>query len=229
MEGGGRTRVLIADNTVMGCQLLQTALQAHHEFETVACVISQRETLDAFKRSPLDVALISENLADGRYAGLRLLPDLHASYPKVPVVMLFDSLPDDLVVHAFRAGARGVFCRSEPFETLCKCIQVVHDAQVWANSRHLQLLLEAIAQPASFRPLDARGLSLLAKRESQVVGLVVDGLTNREIADKLGLSEHTVSNYLFRIYNKLGISSRVELVLYVMKQRESGESLSTTA
>ncbi len=229
MEGGGRIRLLIADNTVMGCQLLQTALEARHEFETVACVVSQRQTQDVFKRSLLDVALISENLEDSRYAGLRLLHDLYASYPKVPVVMLFDSLQDDLVLHAFRAGARGVFCRSESFETLCKCIQVVHAGQVWANSRQLQLLLEAFAEAAPFRPVDARGLSLLAKRESQVVGLVVDGLSNREIAGKLGLSEHTVSNYLFRIYNKLGISSRVELVLYVVKQREVGESPSTTA
>ena len=54
---------------------------------------------------------------------------------------------------------------------------------------------------------------------------MVDGLSNREVAVKLGLSEHTVSNYLFRIYNKLGISSRVELVLYVMKQREARDTL----
>ena len=60
---------------------------------------------------------------------------------------------------------------------------------------------------------------MLAKRENEVANLVSEGLTNREIAQKLGLSEHTVSNYLFRIYEKLGISSRVELVLYVLRQR----------
>ena len=75
-----------------------------------------------------------------------------------------------------------------------------------------------MAPPA--RVLNAHGLNLLAKREGQVVSLVADGLTNRDIAAQLGLSEHTVSNYLFRIYNKLGVFNRVELVLYVMKQRE---------
>jgi DNA-binding NarL/FixJ family response regulator len=61
---------------------------------------------------------------------------------------------------------------------------------------------------------------LLAKREEEAAQLVAEGLTNRDIGERLGLSEHTVSNYLFRIYEKLGISSRVELVLYMLKQRE---------
>src|SRR2546426_695044 len=125
-----------------------------------------------------------------------------------------------LVVDAFRAGARGVFCRAEPFESLCKCIKAVHTGQVWANSTQLQLILGALVKAAPLRVVSANGMSLLAKRETEVVGLVAEGLTNREVAVKLGLSEHTISNYLFRIYNKLGISSRVELVLYVMRQRE---------
>jgi DNA-binding NarL/FixJ family response regulator len=63
-------------------------------------------------------------------------------------------------------------------------------------------------------------MNLLAARETQVANLVAEGLPNREIALKLGISEHTVSNYLFRIYNKLGISGRVDLVLYILKRRE---------
>jgi len=61
---------------------------------------------------------------------------------------------------------------------------------------------------------------LLTKRERDVAFLLADGLSNREIAHKLFLTEHTVGNYLFRIYNKLGVSSRVELVLYLLKQKE---------
>jgi DNA-binding NarL/FixJ family response regulator len=105
---------------------------------------------------------------------------------------------------------------------LCKCIQAVHKGQIWANSSHLNVLLAMLVQTPPARVVNAKGLNLLAEREGQVVNLVADGLTNREIASRLGLSEHTVSNYLFRIYNKLGVSNRVELVLYVMKQREQG-------
>jgi DNA-binding NarL/FixJ family response regulator len=63
-------------------------------------------------------------------------------------------------------------------------------------------------------------MKLLATRETHVANLVAEGLPNKEIAVRLGITEHTVSNYLFRIYNKLGISTRVELVLHIMKQRE---------
>jgi two-component system nitrate/nitrite response regulator NarL len=63
-----------------------------------------------------------------------------------------------------------------------------------------------------------KGMNLLSKREAQVVALVAEGLPNKEISLKLGISEHTVSNYLLRVYNKLGISTRVELVLYVMNR-----------
>jgi len=70
--------------------------------------------------------------------------------------------------------------------------------------------------------VNPRGQTLLTKREDDVVNLVVDGLSNRETVQKLGLTEHTVSNYLFRIYEKLGISTRVELVLYALRQKQQG-------
>jgi DNA-binding CsgD family transcriptional regulator len=70
--------------------------------------------------------------------------------------------------------------------------------------------------------VNPRGQKLLTKREDDVVNLVVDGLSNRETAQKLGLTEHMVSNYLFRIYEKLGISTRVELVLYALRQKQQG-------
>ena len=70
--------------------------------------------------------------------------------------------------------------------------------------------------------VNPHGQTLLTKREDDGVNLVVDGLSNREVAQKLGLTEHTVSNYLFRIYEKLGISTRVELVLYALRQKQQG-------
>ena len=73
---------------------------------------------------------------------------------------------------------------------------------------------------APLRLVNLQGRRLLTKREDDVVKLVADGLSNRNVAQKLGLTEHTVSNYLFRIYEKLGISSRVELVLYALKQKQ---------
>jgi len=92
---------------------------------------------------------------------------------------------------------------------------------VWANSLQLRLLLKALRKDAPIRVVASTGENLLSLRESQVANLVVEGLPTKEIAVKLGITEHTISNYIYRIYNKLGISSRVELVLYLTKQQEA--------
>jgi DNA-binding NarL/FixJ family response regulator len=128
--------------------------------------------------------------------------------------MLIDSSENGQVVEAFRAGARGVFCRSESLMSLAKCIQCVSEGQIWANSRELRYLLEALGEALPMRVIDARGAALLSRRELEVVRCVAEGLSNREIAQRLGLTEHTVKNYLFRIFDKLGVSKRVEVVLY---------------
>ena len=121
------------------------------------------------------------------------------------------------MVNAFRSGVKGLFCFSDyPFRLLCKCIHSVHNGQVWANGEQLQYLLEIVAQVPSLRMMNASGAKLLTAREEQVVALVADGLSNREVARELGLSEHTVKKYLFHVFDKVGISSRVELVLYAV-------------
>ena len=147
-----------------------------------------------------------------------MLSELHNSFPKTNVIVLLKSAGDDLTVDAFRMGASGVFFRAGPLHELCKCINVVHKGQIWANSRQLRLVLDSFVRAAPLRLVNSQGRVLLTKRETDVVKLVVDGHTNRDVAQKLGLTEHTVSNYLFRIYEKLGISSRVELVLYSLKR-----------
>jgi DNA-binding NarL/FixJ family response regulator len=223
-RGRRRIRVLIADETPLGCQLLKRVLGAYRKIEVAGTVSSVKDLLAELKRAPIDSVLINVNLQEGRLSGLQSIDELHASHPAVPVILLCDYASDDLVINSFRAGARGLVCRSESIGVLYKCIQVVYSGQIWARDNHLQVLLRSLAMAPPARAQDSQGLNLLAKREGQVVSLVADGLTNREIAAKLGLSEHTVSNYLFRVYNKLGISNRIELVLYVMKQSQQSKA-----
>lgn len=225
-KGKKGIRVLIADETPLGCQLLKRVLGAYRKIEIAGTVSSVKDLLAEARKSPVDSALVNVNLQEGKLAGLQSIAELRGLNPPVPVILLCDQATDSLVINSFRAGARGVVCRSESISELYKCIQVVHSGQLWATEGHLQVLLKSLAMVPPARIQDARGLNLLAKREGQVVNLVADGLTNREIAAKLGLSEHTVSNYLFRIYNKLGVSNRIELVLYVMKQSQQAKAAS---
>ena len=220
--GRSPIRVLISLGSQMDCQLLQAALKrSRPHLEAVACAVSRTDTIHYLSRGTVDVALINADLEDGRLTGLDVLSEIHASYQKTPIVTLFDTWNDDLIVHAFRAGAMGVFCRSEKkLDLLWKCISAVYEGQVWANSVQMQLLLRTLRKVTPARSLSFPGMNLLAMRETQVANLVAEGLATKEIAARLGITDHTVNNYLFRIYNKLGISSRVELVLYLMKQQE---------
>jgi len=90
--------------------------------------------------------------------------------------------------------------------------------QIWASSEELRFIIEAMAQGEKPLIKNANGTRLLTKREEELVQLVAEDLTNRDISRQLTLREHTVRNYLFRIFNKLGTSNRLELALYVLNK-----------
>ncbi len=169
-----------------------------------------------------DVLVVSANLDEQPSSGLEIVAELRTASPKVRSVVLLDSLNDEMVLHAFRAGARGIFGKSQPVEELRKCIRCVHEGQIWADTREMSLAVEALANSPTVRKVNARGLSLLSKREIEVVRLLAQGLSNREIAHRLELSQHTVKNHLFRIFEKLGVSSRVELLNMTLTQSRAG-------
>jgi DNA-binding NarL/FixJ family response regulator len=96
----------------------------------------------------------------------------------------------------------------------------VFRGEAWINYQQMNYILDALSDVPTLRVLSSTGRSLLTPREEQVVALVADGLTNRGVASELGLSEHTIKKYLLRIFDKVGISSRVELVLYALSHGE---------
>jgi DNA-binding CsgD family transcriptional regulator len=95
---------------------------------------------------------------------------------------------------------------------------VVFEGQVWATSREIRIALDALSSAPTIRALNAGALSLLSQRELQVVHHLAEGLTNREIGVRLGLSRHTIKNYLLKIFDKLGVSNRVELLFLTLSQ-----------
>ena|SRR5579872_796720 len=206
-------RVLAADSTRMNSQLLANALIRDKRFLLLEGEPTASAILAAANAQKPDVVLLSPRLEENPSLGFQVARQLLAAHPQTRVVMLLDAPERSAVVEAFRTGARGVFCRTESLKSLSKCIRCVHDGQVWANSNELRFLLDALSQAMSTRMVGAAGVSL-SKREQDVVNCVAEGLSNREIASRLTLTEHTVKNYLFRIFDKLGVSSRVEVVLY---------------
>jgi len=166
-----------------------------------------------------DVTLISEELQDGPEAGIKVLQKARESNGTSPIMLLQSSKPDQ-VVNAFRDGARGIFYRSHSLKSLSKCIQTVHKGQIWASNEDLEHLLNALTQIKPMHIQNSHGMPLLTRREEEVVRLVADGLKNREIAQRLKVKEHSIRNYIYRIFEKLGVSNRIELTLYVISRRD---------
>ncbi len=209
--------IIVADANVMASHFVCAELKRHSEFDLVGCAATVGELLGLFERHKAKVALISATLQDGLLSGLAIFPHLREKYPDVRLILMIDHPEPELVVEAFRAGARGIFtCYESQFDALCKCISCVHSGQVWANALQMNCLIDAVAQVSAVRLVNAKGTNLLSKREEEVVRQVAEGLSNHDIAQQLHLSDHTVKNHLFHIFEKLGISNRVELVLYTV-------------
>jgi DNA-binding NarL/FixJ family response regulator len=202
----------------MSTQLLVEALAREHQFDMIESAPDRSAVLGLLQREQPQIVLVTARLGEDREGGYELVREIRSQSPMTRVIVLLDASERTSVVEAFRAGAQGVFCRTEPFRLLSKCIQCVHQGQIWASSSELEYVLEALARPA-FTKLQSKGRSLLSARETDVVRCLVEGLANREIAQRLKLTEHTVKNYLFRIFEKLGVSSRLEVVLYALGQR----------
>ena len=212
--------VVIADASRMNCQLMAIALRrSRYRFDVVCSVSDSQEALRALQEKQPGVAVIGSDLQDGPLAGFKVLRELQMCRSMIKTIMLIDSCERDIVIEAFRRGAHGVISRDELFETLCECVQAVHQGQIWVRATELHFLVDAVIASSPPRILNAKGVALLTKQEQGVVRLVAEGLTNRNIARQLNLSENTVRNYVFRIFDKLGTSNRVELALYAFQQK----------
>lgn len=221
LSEASQIRVLTADSNRMNNQLLADALTRDSRFRVSEGEPTAEAILAAAEAEMLDIVLLSPSLEDDSTKGFQVAQQLHAARPEIRIIVLLDTCERRSVIEAFRCGARGIFCRSESLKSLGKCIACVHEGQIWASSRELRYLLEAFSETMPMRLMDAAGLSILSRREQDVVRCVAEGLSNREIAARLHLTEHTVKNYLFRIFDKLGVSSRVEVVLYAFSAGRS--------
>jgi len=218
-KGNLSVQVLVADSTPLTGRLIAEVLRRDRRLAIIDA--SGSSVLPTAASLVPDIAIISETLDGVQGRGFEILKKLRAAVPKTRTVMLLDSGDRKLVVEAFRSGARGVFCRKDSLKMLARCVHKVHDGQLWVNGHQLEFLLETLATAPTTELMDSQGAALLSNREQDVVRLLAEGRINREIARELKLSENTVKNYLFRIFNKLGMSSRMEVVRYAASERPS--------
>jgi DNA-binding NarL/FixJ family response regulator len=226
----GTVKVFIADGSQLSCQLIAAAVRrGRYRTRVVGYATDAAGIRAGLEENHADVAVIGARLESEDLAGFHVTREILASRSKPSVIIILDSNKPAMVVEAFRAGASGIFSRDQSSDLLCKCIHAVHKGQVWASSKELHFVMQALSPAAATKSISVRGTGVLTKREEGVVHLVAEGMTNRDISQELKLSEHTVRNYLFRIFNKVGTSNRLELALYAIDRREGLEQENTLA
>lgn len=223
-DGSKATSVIVADFSRMDCQLLTDTIRRQKSFRVVGCAVSSTEAISGVCKSQPHIALVSTRLQDGFSAGLLVIQKLHTLQSGSRAVLLLDDDDPDLVVEAFRSGARGVFCRTGTSAELRKCLQCVRNGQIWTSNVELEYIVAALMRAPATRFTKGEATRPLSPREEEVACLVAGGLSNLEISEKLGLSKHTVKNHLFRVFEKLDISTRVGLVLYILSQAKPPKS-----
>jgi DNA-binding NarL/FixJ family response regulator len=203
---------------IVGRDSLTSGLLADALVHNLRCdVVATRRSdlLRVLGTSRVALVIISADLNSIAGAGFDLASAVSSAYPETPIVILMDGPANDLVIRAFRCGARGVFNPQDSMSELIDCVEHVRKGSIWAGKEVTDCFLEAfrsIPAPSALTKDDSSGLT---RRELQVVQCAATGKTNKAIASKLLLSEHTVKNYLFKAFGKLGVSSRVELLFYL--------------
>lgn len=216
--------VFVADSSSIVSRLLAEALAKDPGLIVHGFSSDPHEILRLVPTLPVDVLLLSARMQEEPTGGFSLFEQIRKEQPSLKGVLLLDSSRPDLVVLAFRVGALGVFSRDTELPLLMKCIRAVHRGEIWLNNKELSFVISALnsATPSDF---DSKRLASLSAREREVVTWLIEGLTNREIAEKLSISQHTVKNYIFKIYEKLGVSNRVELAFQVLSLPAHSEAV----
>lgn len=206
-------RGIIVARDALTSSLLAKSLS--QDFNFVSITAPHFDLLRILKTTRCDVVIISAELNSNPRAGLDLSTAVSAAYPKLPIVILVDQLENNVVASAFHSGARGVFDLQDPMSEFVDCMQRVTKGGIWAGEKVTNHLLEAFRSSPSPSVSSVDQTSCLSARELEVVQCAARGRTNQQIAEELRLSKHTVKNYLFKAFDKLGVSSRVELLFHL--------------
>jgi DNA-binding NarL/FixJ family response regulator len=207
-------RVALLDDHTLFRDGLRRLLDTEPDIDMVAEAKSGAEIFPLIEREQPDLLLLDLNLQNEN--GLELLPRLLEQFPDLKVLVLTASIDQEDRVNSIKLGARGVVLKYAAAENLIKSIRKVAEGEMWVDHETTKKLFEELADrrgPKTESPLD-----LLTDREREVTALVGEGLRNKEIADRLFISERTVKTHISNIFQKLDLSDRLELALFAINQ-----------
>ena len=208
-------RIFVVDDHVLYRESLVAVLDAQRDLKVVGQGNTAEESKARLSDSKPDVVLCEVKLPG--QGGFDLLRDVPSLSPNSRMIAISATVAANDVVEAMRRGARGFLAKQCPVELFLKCVRKVHSGEIWLNGPLTEAVLHAFGNQQAASKLD--GKTELSRREMEVIQLVVQGYKNRDIAQTLFISEKTVKNHLSAIFNKLGVSDRLELTLYAFERR----------
>jgi two-component system nitrate/nitrite response regulator NarL len=216
-----RTRILIADDHPVFRQGLISVFRNESEITVIGEASDGQEVLKLIEELHPDILLL--DLKMPRMTGLETLRELQNSPKPVRTILLTASIAKEQIVQALQLGARGIVLKDAPTKILLESIQSVARGKFWVGENSVTDLVEILHTyllPAgSHVGKDTKKNFGLTTRELDVVEAIVSGFTNKEIAGKYSISEQTVKHHLRNIFDKVGVSNRLELALFAINHQ----------
>jgi two-component system nitrate/nitrite response regulator NarP len=208
------TRVLIADDHPIMLSGIEAILR-DSSYEVVQTVSNGAAVLEAIPKARPDILILDVQMPER--TGMDVLRTLRSRGDLRRIVLLTASLDDANLLEAVQLGVNGVLLKDGAQNLLLRCLDEVLKGNRWIDKSLLERALDLAMKGTAAPP---EGLASLSARERAVVGLVAQGLRNKEIAAELGITEGTVKVYLHRIYEKVGVSNRTELAIFARDAAE---------
>jgi two-component system, NarL family, nitrate/nitrite response regulator NarL len=211
------TRILIADDHTIFRDGLRRLLESEPEFQVTGEAADGAEALQLTQQLKPDILLL--DLAMPRMPGLDTLRELSSQASPVKTILLTAAIEKRQIVEALQMGARGVIMKDAATTLLMKGIRTVMAGQFWVGREAVADMVTYLRDKAAQQPPPPGKAYGLTKRELEILSTIVSGLSNKEIAQKFSLSEDTVKHHLTNIFDKVGVSSRLELALFAINHR----------
>lgn len=217
-ERNSTIRIVIADDHPIFRHGLRRLLEADKRFEVVGEAGDGEAAVAQVAKLRPDILLL--DLAMPKSNGLQTLKELIDLGFAVRPIMLTAAIEPSETIKALQLGARGVILKESATQLLYKCLLSVMNGEFWVGHERVQDIVQHLrvagreAEAAAATPA-----MMLTRRELQIVAAIVEGASNKDIGEQFSLSEQTVKNHLSHIFDKVGVSNRLELALYAVHHR----------
>jgi two-component system nitrate/nitrite response regulator NarL len=210
-------RILIADDHALLRDGLRKLLESEEDLRVVGEAHNCEEAVRLAHQLRPNILLLSLGMSEN--SALEVLRQLAAISVPVQTIVLAGFMERAQIVEALRLGARGIVQKESGTQLLLEGIRNVVAGQLWLERKSVSELAEALGQLSPRGENEVTSRFGLTSREMEIVGAIVSGDTNKEIAQKFSLGERTVKHHLTNIFNKLGVGSRLELALFAINRR----------